>query len=287
MAKYFYLILFTTLFQPGKIFAQEYRVGGDFDYAPFSFIDKTGKPSGLDIDVLEAISVSGDIKLSIQLSRWDSALSYIKSGKTDIITAIIFSEERETFLDFSIPIHTEYYSIFIRKDLSFNDLSNLYDYKLVVLDKDISIDKYLIPMGLFENYILAKSLPEAFSVIESGLADYVLAPNLLGLNVIEKNKYQNIEIKGPSIMPSIYCMAVKKGNTQLLKILNNGISELRRNGKLTEIQEKWKVYEKEDYKYKRIAKNIGIGFIIAIVLIILVFICGCLLRFQIKKKTES
>ena len=272
---------------PGRIFAQEYVVGGDFDYAPFSFIDKTGKASGLDIDILEAIADLSDIKLSFNLSRWDSALSYIQSGKTDIIVGIIFSEERETFLDFTIPIHTEYYSIFIRKDLPLEDLSALFDYKLVVLDKDISIDKYLIPMELFQNYVIAKSLPEALSLIELGLADYVLAPNLLGLNVIKSNKYKNIEIKGPAIIPSIYCMAVQKGNTQLLNILNNGITELRKSGKLTEIQEKWKVYEKDDFKYKRIAKTIGIVFIIAIALLILVFIWVWLLRMQIKKATES
>jgi len=289
MAKNIFLIfiLFAALFQPGNIFAQKYVVGGDFDYTPFSFIDKTGKTSGLDIEILNAISVESNLKIGFQLSRWDSALSYIQSGKTDIVIGIIFSEEREKFLDFTIPIHTEFYSIFIRKNLPFKDLSSLYNYKPVVLDKDVSIDKYLIPMGLFKNYVLAKSLPEALSVIELGLADYVLAPNLLGLNVIEINKYQNIGIRGPSIIPSIYCMAVKKGNTKLLNILNNGISELRRNGKLTEIQEKWKVYERDVFKYKRIIKIIWIVFIIAIVLLILVFIWVWLLRSQIKKKTES
>jgi len=284
---YLIFILLATLFQPGKLFAQEYLVGGDSDYPPFTFIDKTGKPSGLEVDVLEAIAASNDIKVNFQLSSWDSALSNFKTGKTDIIIGIIFSEEREKFLDFTIPIHTEYYSIFIRKDLPFNDLSSLYDYRLVALDEDVSIEKYLIPMGLFNNYVLAKSIPEALSAIELGLADYVLAPNLLGLNVIRNNKYQNIEIKGPSIIPSIYCMAVKKGDTQLLNILNNGISELRRNGKLTEIQEKWKVYEQDDFKYKRTAKIIGIIFIIAFVLLILVFIWVWLLRLQIKKQTES
>lgn len=289
MAKNIYLIFifFATLFQTSKLYAQEYVVGGDFDYAPFTFIDKTGKSSGLEIDVLEAISVSSDIKLNFQLSRWDNALSYIQSGETDIIAGIIFSEEREKFLDFTIPIHTEYYSIFIRKDLPFKDLSSLYDYRLVALEEDVSIEKYLIPMRLFENYVLAKSLPEALSVIELGLADYVVAPNLLGLNVIKKNNYQNIEIKGPSIIPSIYCLAVRKGNTHLLNILNNGISELRRNGKLTEIHEKWKVYEQEDFKYKQTARNIGIVFIIAIVVLIFVFIWVWSLRLQIKKQTES
>jgi len=143
---YLFFILFASLFQPGNIFSQEYVVGGDFDYAPFSFTDSTGKSAGLDIDVLEAISVSSGIKLSYELNRWDSALAHIQSGKTDIIVGIIFSEEREKFLDFTIPIHTEYYSIFIRKNLPFKDLASLYDYRLVVLDKDISIDRYLIPI---------------------------------------------------------------------------------------------------------------------------------------------
>ena len=284
---YFTFILFATLFQPDNITAQEYVVGGDFDYAPFSFVDKTGKPSGLEIEVLEAIAELSGIKLNFQLSSWDTALSNMESGETDIIVGIIFSHERGELFDFTIPIHAEYFSIFIRDELPLEDLSRLYDYRLVVLDRDISIDKYLIPMGLFKDYLLVKSLPEAFSAIELGLADYVVAPNLLGLNEIEKNNYQNIDIKGPSIIPSIYAMAVKKGDTELLNILNDGISELRRNGKLTEIHEKWKVYSQEESEYKLLARNIGIVFVIAALLFVIVFIWVWSLRSQIKKKTET
>ncbi len=289
MAKGIYLIfiLFATLIHSSNIFAQEYVVGGDFDYAPYSFIDKTGKTRGLDVDILNAISIKNNIKLSFHLSRWDNALISIKSGQIDIITGIIFSEERAKYLDFTIPIHTEYYSIFIRNNLPFKDISSLYNYKPMVLGKDISIDKYLIPIGLFKNYILAKSLPEALYGIETGKADFVIAPNSLGMYEIETNKYKNIEIKGPPIIPSIYCMAVVKGNTPLLNILNNGILELRKSGKLSEIQEKWKVYERDDFKYKQITQIIGIVFIISIILLILVFIRIWLLRLQIKKKTDS
>ena len=87
-----------------------------------------------------------------------------------------------------------------------------------------------------------------------------------------KNKYKNIEVKGPAIMPSIYCMAVKKGNTQLLNTLNKGISELNRNGNLSEIQKKWNIYESDDYNYKPLIKIIGYVFILVIVLLIFVFV---------------
>lgn len=281
------ILVAATLLQPITSVTQEYRVGGDFDYAPFSFIDKTGKPTGLEIEVLEAIAELHGITLTFNLSSWDTALDYIRTGKTDIIVGIIFSEERESFLDFSIPIHTEHYSIFIRTDLPLDDLSLLYNYRLAVLDQDISIDKYLIPMGLFQNPLLVKSLPEAFSAIELGLADYVLAPNLLGLYEIGKNNYQNIEIKGPSIIPSMYAMAVGKGNADLVALLNSGIAELRRNGRLTQIQEKWKVYEKEDLRYKRIARTIAIIFVVAMVLLILTFIWVRSLRRHLSRQTQS
>ncbi len=289
MTKNIYLLflLLINLFHNNSLFSQTYVVGGDFDYPPFSYIDKTGKATGLDIDILNAISDETGIEFKYKLSKWDSALNYIQVGKTDVITGIIFSEERETFLDFTNPLHTEYYSIFIRRNLKLNDISDLYKYKLMVLKGDISIDKFLIPMGLYNNYVVAKSLPEAIAGIEWGRADFVLAPHSLGMNEIVKNNYKNVQVKGPPIIPSIYCMAVKKGNTRLLGILNKGISDLRAKGELAEIQAKWKIYERNEFKYKRIARNIGIVFLIVAVLLVLVFMWVWSLRKQIKKKTKS
>lgn len=289
MTKNIYLLflLLINLFHNNSARSQTYVVGGDFDYPPFSYIDKTGRASGLDIEILNAISEETGIEFKYQLSKWDSALHYIQSGNTDVITGIIFSEEREVFLDFTNPLHTEYYSIFIRKNLKLKDISDLYQYRLMVLKEDISIDKFLIPMGLYNNYVVAKSLPEAIAGIEWGRADFVLAPHSLGMNEIVKNNYKNVQVKGPPIIPSIYCMAVKKGNTHLLGILNKGISDLRAKGELAEIQARWKVYERDEFKYERIARNIGIVFLIVAVLLMFVFIWVWSLRKQIKKKTKS
>jgi len=287
MKKNIYLLFLVLIYQVNNVQSQIYIVGGDFDYAPFSYIDKTGKACGLDIDILNAIAAETNLTFNYQLSEWDSALNNIQLGTTDIIIGIVFSEEREKFLDFTYPIHTGDYSIFIHKNLALKKISDLYDYKLIILKEDISIDKFLIPMGLYKNYILAKSLPEALAAIEFGRADYVLAPYSVGMNEIVKNKYKNIEVKGSTIIPSIYCLAVKKGNTQLLGILNKGISGLRTKGELEKIQTKWMVYKRDDFRYKQIAKYIGIVFMITIVLLMLVFVWIWLLRKQIKIKTES
>lgn len=283
----FLFIVLIILIQYNYVLSQSYIVGGDFDYPPFSFIDETGNAKGVDIDILNAISDETGIEFKYNLSRWDSALSLVQKGETDIIVGIIFSEDRESKLDFSYPLHTEYYSVFIRKDLPLKELSDLYEYKLMVLEKDISIKEFLIPMGLYNNYIIAKSLPEAIAGVEWGRADYVIAPHSLGMNAILANKYKNIQVKGPPIIPSIYCLAVKKGNTKLLGILNKGISNLRANGELARIYSKWNLHERNEFKYERISKLIGIVLLIAIILLSLVLIWIWLLRKQIKKETRK
>lgn len=280
-------ILLANLLLANNTVAQTYVVGGDYDYAPITFIDKSGAANGLDIDILKTISKKRNIRFSYQLSEWDSALHYIQTGEIDIITGIIFSTEREAFVDFTIPIHTEYYSIFIRDDLKFKDISSLYAYEPIVLEKDISIEKYLVPMGLYENYTVAKSLPEALREIEMGNADYVVAPNSLGNNEIKRNSYQNIEVKGPPVIPSIYCMAVRKGNTQLLNILNEEIIDLRQSGQLFAIQNKWEVHELEGFQYRRILKIIGIFLGVALFLLLLFLIWNWTLRSQVRKNMVS
>ena len=284
---YLFLILFANLSGFTRLSAQEYIVGGDFEYRPFSFIDKKGKASGVDVEILNVISLERNIDFSFQLSQWGDALINIKSGEIDIIAGIIFSEERAEFVDFTYPIHTEYYSIFVRENVHFEDVLNLNAYRLVVLKDDISIEKYLKPMGLYKNYLIANSFPDALAKIEQGVADYVIAPHFLGMQEVEENKYENIKIEGPPLLPSIYCMAVKKGDSLLLNILNQGILKLRDNGELLKLQSKWKVYERDDLKYSQLVKYIGIIILVVIIIVIFVFVWNLLLRAQIRKKTFS
>jgi len=69
--------------------------------------------------------------------------------------------------------------------------------------------------------------------------------------------------------------------------LNKEISELPKNGKLIEIENKSTVSNKDDAKHELIVKRISFGLILAIILILLGFIWVWYLYLQIKKKTRS
>jgi PAS domain S-box-containing protein len=107
------------------------------------------------------------------------------------------------------------------------------------------------------------------------------------MSEITNNSYNNIEVKGPPLIPSTYCFAVKKGNSELLAILNEGISELRNSGELAKIQAKWAIYERDEYTSQRIVRLFLIAFLAGLVVLVFVFIWIVSLRKQIKRKTKD
>ncbi len=265
--------------------SKQIKVVGDFNYPPYSFLNIDANPTGMDIEILSELENILDIHFEIHLTEWDSALHKIKVGHSDVITGIVFSEEREQQYDFSMPLHTTYYSIFAQKKLKINDVSDLNGKQIVVLPGDISINSFIKPMGLYENPAFAKSLPDAISRIENGLYDYVIAPYSLGMEYLNRIDSKNVEVKGPPIMPSMYCLAVKRGNKQLLSQLNKGIEELHLSGKLEQIHDKWIKYQREDRNNKVLIKH---AFMIVgglMLLLIIVVSWNYVLNREVRRKT--
>lgn len=117
------------------------------------------------------------------------------------------------------------------------------------------------------------------------MAKYICLILILFINLFQVIGL-NPEKKGLPIISTIYCMAVIKGNTQLLNI-SKETSELKYDEEFSEKQNERKINEENDSKNKLIVKIVSFGLIIAIILIILGFIWVWYLYLQIKKKTKS
>lgn len=71
------------------------------NYPPYAFLDGDGKLKGITIDQWKLFEANTGIKVEITGMERDKALSEMKNGKFNVIDTISYSEERETFLDFS------------------------------------------------------------------------------------------------------------------------------------------------------------------------------------------
>ena len=79
---------------------------------------------------------------------------------------------------------------------------------------------------------------EAYQDLENKRLDIVVN-NVVALSQLIKSKPDVFEL-GSQVGPTIYAgWTVNKNNTKLLEFLNSRIAELKANGKMKELQEKW------------------------------------------------
>lgn len=262
-------------------------IGADINYPPYSFLDKQGRPQGHDIEIMNKLAAMLKIQVEYKLRPWSEALQNLKDGAVDALIGIIYLDERKQFYDFTIPVWFESYAIFASREAQFEDLDDLYRGRIIALKGDASISRFINPMGLMERTMFVNTLPDAIRSVEEGESDFVLAPYSLGMDVIDNSDYRNIRIVGSPILPSLYCIAVRKGNSELLDVLNKGIDALKSEGTIQRINEKWFIQRQKEISFSGVFKIIGAVLVPIVVILATLFLWSWSLRRQVCRKTSQ
>ncbi len=261
-------------------------VGGDFDYKPFSYLDEDGEAKGFDVDILKHIAQKYNLELEFRLTDWDKALESLHKGEVDMLISVLYTEQRDAIYDFTIPYNEDYYEIFIRKDAEVRVISDLLQKQIIALEGDASVSMFLKPLGFIDNTILVNSLPEAIRLLSQGEGDAVLAPYSIGMQAIRDLRIRNVKVVGPSIMPILYRFAVKKGDSQLLSLLNDGIDHVKVSGKKEELLKNWDLHRRDEVSLRKVIRYMGIGLIPLILTIALLILWTKTLRRSVADQTR-
>jgi polar amino acid transport system substrate-binding protein len=102
------LVLFVsvlTLVFAGQAMGADKLVNGiDANFPPFAYIDKTGQPSGFDVEAMNWIAKEIGVEVSHQPIEWDGIITSLLTKKIDIIASgMSITEERAKKVNFSIP----------------------------------------------------------------------------------------------------------------------------------------------------------------------------------------
>ena len=261
-------------------------VGGDFDYKPYTFIDSNGVAKGFDVDLIKYIADEYNLELEFRLTKWSQALKNLEKGEVDVLLSVLYTDQRDTVYDYTIPYNEDYYGIFIREDSNVKEISDLSKKQIISLKGDASITRFLEPMALFSNTTLVKSLPEAIRLLSEEKGDAVLAPYSIGMEAVEDLNIQNVKVDGPSIMPILYRFAVKEGDPELLSILNDGIDHVKVSGKKDKLIKKWDFHKRNKVSLKKVISFVAIGLIPLLLIIAVLILWTKTLRRNVAKQTQ-
>ncbi len=240
------VVLFIIFFSNSVAVAEEpvrqdlpVRIGGDYNYPPYEYLDHDGLPTGYNIELSQAIARVMGMEINIQLGSWGEMRQALENGDVDILMGMAHTKERLGEVDFSIPHAKVHQSIWIRDDNeTIRKVKDLVGKEVIVMKGSVMHD-FMLENEISADLFMVQTLADALNLLASGHHDCALVAKLPGEYLLSDPKLDNIHPIARPLIAQDYGFAVKKGNLELLAQFNEGLSLLKKSGEYRQIKERW------------------------------------------------
>lgn len=216
------------------------NVGLEGTYPPFSFVDENGKLAGFEVEFSEALANKLGVKVKLQPTKWDGILAALESKRLDaVINQVTISEERKKKYDFSTPYTVSGIQALTQKkdDGKFKTAADLGGHKVGV-GLGTNYEQWLkdnVPTAIIKTY---DDDPTKYQDLRVGRIDAILVDRLAAFELIKKTK-DTLVVSGEPFSRQEAGVALRKGEPELLAAVNKAIKELRADGTLKKLSEKY------------------------------------------------
>lgn len=222
--------------------AKVYVVGTDAAYAPFESQNETGEIVGFDIDVVKAIAAKAGIEVKFVNTPWEGIFNALGQGDRDmIVSAVTITEERKGTMDFSDPYFDAAQLIAVKEDSKVTKFADLKKLKVGVQTGTTGDEAVTKLLGKNSTNIKRfESTPLALKELESGGVDAVVADNGVVGHYVANNPGGKFKtVSDSEFVPEQYGIALKKGDTELLTKINEGLAAIKADGTYDQIYTKY------------------------------------------------
>ena len=216
-------------------------VCSDVPYRPFEDFDKSAASGfkGFDVDIVQAVAKGLKLKLAIKDSSFDGLQSgqALNSGQCDLAaSALTITPARKKNIDFSTSYYDSKQSLLVPKGSKITSIEDL-------AGKTVGVQQGTTGKSYTEKHApkSAKipSFPsdaEMYQAIEAGQVDALLQDLPVNLEHTKKGKFT---IVGTYDTHESYGLAIKKGNTKLVKGVDEQLAELKSSGNYKKLYDKY------------------------------------------------
>ena len=207
------------------------------EFPPFEYLEGE-EIVGADVDMAKALAEKLGMTLEITNIDFDAALTGAATGKYDVAVAgITANDERRKNMDFSDDYYTASQAIIVTADSEIKVAADLTG-KVVSCQEGTTGEQYLLDEG-FEIQSF-KTGAEAVSALVSGKCAAVVIDDAVAKALSAKQEGKTVVLEEP-LTKENYAIATKKGNTELTEKINAALAELKADGTLASIFEKYEL----------------------------------------------
>ena len=205
-------------------------------FPPYEFYENE-QPAGIDVDIATAICEKLGYKLEIMDIEFGAILGAVSSGKADFTMAgLTVTEERKQSVDFSSSYATGIQSIIVKED---SDIASVDDLAGKKIGTQRGTTGYLYCSDDFgdENVVAYDDGLTAVQMLNNGQVDCVVIDNAPAKEFIAANP--GLKLLDTAYVEESYAIGVGKGNTELKDAINTALEELKADGTLQAIVDKY------------------------------------------------
>ena len=206
-------------------------------FPPYEMTTDAGEFEGIDIEAAQAIADKLGLELQIDNMDFDAALLSVQQGKADIVMAgVTVTDERKAVMDFSDSYATGIQSVIVPEG---SDIASPDD----LADKKIGTQRgttgYIYCTDDFgEDAVVAyDSGLTAVQALNNGQVDAVVIDNAPAKEYVAANP--GLKVLETSYAEEDYAIGMNKDNTALVEAVNAALEELKADGTLQSIVDKY------------------------------------------------
>lgn len=214
-------------------------VGTEGTYRPFSFHeDGVGELTGYDVEITEAVAEKLGVDARFGEAPWDALFAGLNAGRFAMVAnQVSITPERMDSYEFSDPYTVSPGVIVVRK--SDTSISSFADLSGKTTAQSLSSNWYELAQENGASVEAVEGWAQSVSLLEQGRVDATVNDRLTFLDYLLQTPDAPIQVAAETDDPALMAFAFAKGNTELRDAVNAALKELREDGTLAEISNKY------------------------------------------------
>ncbi len=243
------LVFGSALFGCAKKSADKLIVGMELAYPPFEMSDEQGKPTGVSVDLAQALAGSLGRKLVVENIPFDGLIPALKTGKIDlIISSMTATEERAKSIDFSEPYLKTGLCLLAGKNSKIQSAADLDSPATTVAVKQATTGHNFARQNLKSARVLVLDKEDACVLeVVQGKADAFIYDQMSVFKHWRRNPDTTRAILQPFQQES-WAIGIRQGNDELREKVNSFLKTFREQGGFEKLGDKHLKEQKEAFQ---------------------------------------
>lgn len=210
---------------------------------PYNFLNDKKEVDGYDADIAKAIAKKLGVEAEFITGEFSGLIEGLQQGKYDVlISQVTITDDRKKTMDFSEPYIKNSVNVVVKSDN--NTIKSIDDFKgkkigvgLGTNDEKYLRDEAMPKVGKFE-IATYNDVISSLMDLNTGRIDATIN-NMFALKPLIDQNHLKIKAVGDSIKDDYAGVAMRKNNPELLDAINKALEEMKTDGTLKEIHQKW------------------------------------------------